>query len=342
MNFEVTNLRLFGFDLGRTVGLLRQGWAGLLRWPFFSFLTPKEPVRVTRSDRSSITVDARQLVAPVPLECPALFSAHAVPGELCLFHGARLPHLVDEDILEALSLQVNGLSPFPADDTVWGWRINRVADEGLFLSCAMASRKQLQVHLESRVSADERLAPEIWAEDDKGFIVLKGFGEQRRISRARKYRNRMVVLALGASVAIAAIPAAHLLQVRARVFDAQEQLLVLQSEAAPFIAARDRLLEDGERAGGVRDFIQSNVNPVWMLETLTELLPDDAHLNRFDLDGRRVRIAGQAKDGAALMEALRARSEFAELRALSPITRGRDGLDVFNLELLVRPPGGQP
>ena len=75
-----------------------------------------------------------------------------------------------------------------------------------------------------------------------------------------------------------------------------------------------------------------------LLHKLTLALPDSASLNRFDAEGRRVRITGSGADGAGLMDSLRGDPEVAELRALSPIVRGREGLDNFYLEFHWRTP----
>ena len=106
-----------------------------------------------------------------------------------------------------------------------------------------------------------------------------------------------------------------------------------RGEASLPLAGSPRLLRpsfaalvaaDAQRAA-VGAWLAGQADMPALLHRLTQLLPDTAYLNRFDAEGRRVRITGSAADGAGLMDLLRAEPQVEELRALSPIVREKNG-----------------
>ena len=338
MAFEAANPRLFGLHLGRLTGVLRQGWEGALRWPAFSWLSPQQPLRVLWPDGST-RVCAGASLETAGLSVRPAFQALVLPSDIVLSHRVVLPHLPNDEIEQALELQLQSLSPFPVDRLAWGWRIDEVSDSGLTITLAFASRAHVEAYLAQHRTEGGFSAVEVWADAD-GAVVLREYGEGSRETVNRAQR-RAILLALGlALVLVTILSASHFWQLRARVFNAQNTFAVLQAEASPYMEARSALMHATDKATQISAFLDGQPNLPWLLETLTELLPDSAWLSRLDVDGRRVRITGQADDAAGLMEALRERTEFSQLRALSPITRGRDGRDNFNLEFVVVVPRG--
>lgn len=311
----------------------------MLRWPVFAHLKPDHVFRLFFPDGDVLLQkDCAERVSVRPRSGSTMFDVFVLPDELALCFRVRLPHLSDADIDSALSLQVSDRSPFPPDDTSWGWWIDSVTEQGLDLLCAVCSTQHVISHLSLRSGWTGR--GEVWAAMGSAFVPIRGFGEKARLNAVSRYRRRAAALVVFVAIMIAAIPALHFAQIRASVFDAQAKLGQMQRQAAPFVSARDRLTTLSENASNMRALLELRMDPIALLNELTDLLPDDAYLVRLDIDGRKVRVAGQAKDAAALMESLRAHERFVELRAIGPIIKGRAGLDVFNLEFVVNEPMG--
>ncbi len=339
MAFEAANPRLFGLDLGRVARAFRQGWEGALRWPASAWLSPRQPVQVIWPDGSLRVCAGASLDAADRHSSRPVFRAQVLPDDIVLSHSVRLPQLSNSEIEQALQLQLEALSPFPPDRLAWGWRVDEVDDAGLTITLAFAARTHVDDFL-ARHAAGGQVAPaEVWA-DTGGAVVLKGFGEGRRESALHAQRRNILLLLGVTLLLVAALSASHFWQLRARVFDAEAQFATLQAEAGPYMEARSTLVHATEKARAIGAYLDAQPDLPWLLESLTGLLPDSAWISRLDVDGRRVRITGQADDAAALMEVLRARPEFSGLRALSPITRGRDGRDNFSLEFVVAAPQG--
>jgi general secretion pathway protein L len=337
--FEATNLRLFGLDLSDLAQILRRGWDGLRRWPLCAWLNPAEPVWAHWPDGTRRAVlGASNRPAPNPGAID--FHALVLPPDLVLTRSLRLPHLADAEIEAALQLELQAESPFPVEALDWGWRLDRVDDSGLAVTLAFAARD----HVEAEVRARRGTLPdhfEIWA-DAGGPVVLRGRGEQPRLRRVQARRRRILLLVLLNGVLLGILSAAPYWQLRARTIDAQRQLELLQNASRVPLEARAALVEADTRAAAIAEWRRGQADMPALLHKLTLLLPDNAYLNRFDAEGRRVRITGSAADGAGLMDSLRADPGIGELRALSPIVRGRDGLDNFYLEFQILPPPAAP
>ncbi|HRQ56934.1 MAG TPA: PilN domain-containing protein [Azoarcus taiwanensis] len=338
MAIDAASLRLFGLDLGQAFQFVRQGWDEALRWPTLSWLSPQDYVLASWPDGSS-RLCLGTTVLSEPATRSARFHARVLPADIVLFHDLSFPHLSDAELDAALWLELQEISPFPPEQLVWGWRIESVGEAGLKVRVAFAARSHVQQFLDAQDRVDERRSLEVWA-DVGGIVVMKGFGEGARHASMKRKRFTTLSMCALALVLALALAAAPFWQMRQRVFDAQNQFEQLQREAARYVAVRDSLVAANQQTVAIRSYLERHVSPAWLLRTLTELLPDSAHLSRFDLDARKVRISGQAADAAGLMEALRAHPDFAELRALSPITRDREGKDTFNLEFVVVRPGG--
>lgn len=333
MAFEATNLSLFGLDLTNFAQTLRRGWDGLLRWPLLAWLNPPEPVLAHWPDGSrGAVLGASARPAEV---AGSEFHALVLPADLVLSRELDLPHLANAEIEAAVQLELQAESPFPIDALDWGWRVDRVEEEGLAVTLAFAAREHVDAFIESsRPTLPERF--EVWA-DAAGPVPLRGRGEAARLARGRERRRRLVLqilLCLGLLGVLTAVP---YWQLRARTIDALREFAQLEQDSKGYLDARAALVAADAQVAAIAGWRNAQADMPVLLHKLTRLLPDDAALLRFDAEGRRVRITGNAADGAGLMDSLRADPEIAELRALSPIVRGREGLDNFYLEFQLRP-----
>lgn len=339
MAFEAANLRLFGLDLGTLANSLRQGWSGVLRWPLLAWLTPAELVEVHRPDggrRICVGATGR----PAPAGATAAFHALLLPQDLVLSRQLALPHLTDAEVEAALRLELQADSPFPEARLDWGWRIDAVAEPGLNITLAFAARD----HVDAYVAAHRGGLPdrfELWA-DAGGPVVLRGRGEAPRLARGRTRRHQVLLWLLLILVLLGGLVLAPYWQLRQRTIDAQRQLEQMDNASARYLAARAALVQADSRIAAVVAWRDGKADMLDVLHKLTALLPDNAYLSRLDIEDRKVRITGNAADAAGLMETLRADPGIAELRALNPIVRGRDGRDAFYLEFVLAPEAAVP
>lgn len=334
MALEAGNLSLFGFDLRRIGRIWRDGWDEAFQWPALAWLAPPETVRVLLPDEGELLrIGASARPAPVGARPAAV--AVVLPEDAVLVRELRLPPLAGDELHQAVEFEVLALSPFAADETVWGYSAESQASQTR-VRLALAARAHVTQTLEGARSRIGAGTPEVWA-DAAAPIVLHGFAESDRRRRERKAQN-LILLALGCIVVLLmALAATPVLQARQQVFDAQRRYAALERDVASVVAARNALALGGERIVEIGTYLAQRPDIPAVLERLTELLPDDAFLTRIEVQGEQVRIVGQAKDAAQLMRVLGAPdSPFRNVRAPSPISRaGGSDKENFVIEFLV-------
>lgn len=333
MALETRDLNLFGLDLARLARDWKAGWQELLALPALACLSPPQAVRLCRADgESRICRDLS--FEPWPSASDARFCALCLPDALVLSQRLTMPDLSRDEMRQAAALAVATASPFAPEDTVWGWSVARRPDGKQTLSLALASRSQIEAW---RQSAPQLAAlpanSEVWAEVEGRPVLIEGFGESARLKRVQRERQQvfaMLALILMLILALAVLP---FLQLRARVFEAQASFADLQARTAETVAARDALIRANDRIVQLRGALATRPDLPAVLEQLARLLPDDAYLTRFEIDGRHVRIIGQAANASSLMELIGAQPGFRDVRAPSPISRiPATGKEAFSLE----------
>lgn len=334
MAAERNNYDLFGFDL-RTIGKAwRDGWNELLAWPIMAWLSPQEPVRVLLPDGGEVLRLGASGV-PAPASASARAVAVVLPQDSVLVRERILPPLAGTELRAAVELELAAITPFSPDQTVWGWRAQR-QEKGVLVRLALASRSHVQAALGARLQALGATEAEVWASADEP-VVLNGFGEHRRLDRLRRTRRNILALVACAYALVVGLVATPVLQARAKVFDAQVQYGLLESQVAGVVAARAELTSSNERIRTIRAFLDEHQDLPLLLEALTAALPDDASLTRLEVQGRQVRIVGQADNASQLMNVLGAPgSHFREVRAPSPISRtGNSTKESFVIDMVV-------
>jgi general secretion pathway protein L len=339
VTLDRSSLRLFGVDLTAVPGYLRDGWAEALRWPVFRWLTPDEPVRVWHADGTESVrhgVSARPIAAPPSVR----FSAVELADDTVLRRSLLLPRLTEEEVRQAVELDVRAASPFPEDDVAWGYHVER--GDRLRVEIALTSRQLIERQLEALEPRLGGVVPEVWVSGERP-IVLPGYGETARLASARRMRWALFALLAVTTLLTAALAVTPTLQLRERTLEAVRKSDELSRAVAPQVQMRDEIARLGEQIALLRKASEQRQDIVALLDQVTRQLPDDAVLNRLELSGATIRITGQADNAAQLLQTLGANPAFREVRAPAGITRAPAGSkEGFTIEFRVGPEGKQP
>ncbi|GHC84240.1 hypothetical protein GCM10007320_28510 [Pseudorhodoferax aquiterrae] len=318
------DLRLFGLDLGALWAALRRPWEAAPGWPIVSWLAPDQPVRVVRADApDAFWQGARGRMAQPPAGAPSTVAV-ALPQAMVLQRTVVLPRAAATEAAHALALQVQGWNPFPAQDLVWGWRRRSTAGGGIAADVALASRKQVASHLESLATRLESAAavPEIWvAPDDGPPIVLPDYGEGRRAAAARRHWRlcrALLVLAVLLALLLALTPS---LQLWLREAQAARAHAELAAQARPVLARREALVQAQEAMAAAAKLLDQRIDPLRVLELLTQALPDGTAVQSLRLQGDVVTLSGTTGDAASLMQGLGRQAGLRNVRAPAAATR---------------------
>lgn len=338
MKIDASSLRLFGIDLSTAPGYLRDGWAEALRWRAFRWLTPDEPVRVHRSDGTDSVrqgVSSRTMAAPPRVR----FAAVELAEESLLRRTLALPRLTDDEVRQAVELDVRAASPFPDEDVVWGYEVQR--GEKLRVDIALTSRQLVEQQIEALRPRLGDLTPEVWVGGDRPFVI-PGYGEETRLAHERRMRRAMFALLTVTVLLLAALAVTPTMQLQERALEASRRSEELSRAVKPQAQMRDEIARLGEQIAVLTKASEQRQDVVALLDQITRQLPDDAVLNRLEITGATVRISGQADNAAQLLQTLGANPAFRDVRAPAGITRApAGGKEGFTIEFRVGPEGRQ-
>ncbi|MBF0743797.1 fimbrial assembly protein, partial [Shigella flexneri] len=98
------------------------------------------------------------------------------------------------------------------------------------------------------------------------------------------------------------------------------------------------LMQSADKLTQLSELVSNRIEPLKVLDRLTQLLPDDTYLQSFRLQGVKVTIAGLTNNSSALMQLLGNEAGFKEVRAPSAATRmGNTGKESFSIEFMLDP-----
>jgi len=245
-----------------------------------------------------------------------------------------MPSLAFNAQREAVELALAGASPFPPENTVWGWR-SAPTEAGSEVELVMAAREHVEDYLTRTVKERYQNEIEVWAwgADGNPPVILNGFGEGLRLARTRRRYWRIGGLVALAACLVLALVASPVLRRHWDVSVFNARFAEAGQQAREAMADRDALTQANVRLEAIAAYANAHPDPQALLGRLSTLLPDSVYLTRFELQGRSVTVAGLADNAAGIMEILSSQPEFDDIHAPSAITRdGESGRESFTIE----------
>ncbi len=323
-----SSFRLFGLDLAAVPGFLRDGWAEALHWPAFRWLTPDEPIRVIGADGSESIrpgLSARTISSAGRVR----FVAIELPEDSVLRRSLMLPRLANDEVRQAVQLDVRAASPFAEDELAWGYATER--NDRIRVDIALTSRRLIERQIEQHRERLEGATPEVWVGGSRPFVI-EGYGEAGRLASSRRLRLALFLLLGIAAVLLAAVLMTPSIQLREKALEATRKNDELARAVKPQVQMRDELVRLGEHGRLLAQATDERHDVVAVLDQVTRLLADDVVLNRFEVSGGTVRISGQADNAAQLLQTLGANPAFRDVRAPAGIARapagGKEGFTI--------------
>ena len=320
------------------------------REPWLDGLTPHLTVRVLLVDGSEASWrQGRPLEPATPSESASGDSksdltAIEYPEDRVLRRQLCLPDMTAAEAAQAAELDAVTSSPFRSDDLAWGHRCLPLASGKLQVDIVLASRKQIQQHID-RLGA--RLAgpkvPETWVEvwafaGGPEPVVIRGFGESRRFRRLARQRwlvSGLLFLTWCLSMGILITPTA---QLRLQAIEAVAAFDSLQQKTAALVTKRESLTKATDQLMAMDEILSERVRAVEIMGLLTRALPDDTSLLNLQIQGSKVKLAGQTSNSADLMQKLSAYQGLADVKAPSAATRSLGAnKESFSIEFELTP-----
>ena len=314
---------LFGFDLTRVWDYMRLGARQLL-FGFEAGIRQRFYPEITVISLSDVAINEFSLFGFRAGEAgDGGNCAVVISDDLVLFKTMELPVESELELDAVMYFEATTSSPFPEDDTVFGWRIVSRSEAVLSVALAISSRSAISelTLAHDYLRAIPSTGMEVWSSCEGMLIQFRGFGEN---DRDADYRQRLiqgvtwgVFLVLGVYLLLS-IPAVAM-QMRA----GQLQELAVETELTAGVATESRnrltLLETKISAAG--EYFEERLNYQESLDNLSKATPDSVYLTRLSLDEGRLTITGLADNAAEYQTLLASANIVSELSAPAAFTR---------------------
>jgi general secretion pathway protein L len=259
------------------------------------------------------------------------------PPSWLLEREVTLPLAAADELDRVLAYEMDRFTPFQSDEVYWSFDL-RSRDTG-------AGVVRVRLAVVPRIPLQGLIAP--LEREGAGpslleFSVAGGAVRSIRIecSPTRRQGRQRSAVRLGAAacaaLALAAV-AQPLLRQSVALSGVDSRIAALNPRVAKAEALRRRLVSASTGADTIAREELRVGNPLRILASLTELLPDDTYLTSFGLHDRTLTLEGQSAAAAKLIGALSGDPLIQEPAFTAPVTRTRDGADLFALRAKIGP-----
>lgn len=262
-------------------------------------------------------------------------------GALALSKRVTLPLAAEENLRQVLAFEMERQTPFKAEDVYYDFVV------------VERDRAAQQMHLDLRVGrktiVDEALsllgdwahAPLALRDAGPGFgpskpgqpIPLLFQPPGRRASSGRRWIPWLVAVNVLLLLTLLAVP---IWQQRDELNRLQSQLREARAEAAQTASLRERVEAMSARNAYLTRFSASKPTKVELLDDLTQRIPDNTYLTRFEVKGDRVSLQGTSQAASSLIAILEDSPWLKQVEYASPVVRqGNTGRERFHLRAVL-------
>ncbi len=294
-------------------------------------IEPGQPDTLDRKIRRKLKRIPKEAVVLRMLPASAVVSTIEVP------ESART--LIDA----ILRNQIERQAPWPIDKAMYGWRLMSVDRERgqLKVQLAVTNREDVaELTGQARaLGADPGVIDCGTSTKDTSAISFVSSLESR-ISRARYRVGRGLALALFATIIVAGYGAYLFFQDYQRLVSIDQAIAQVRranAKTSSINATGDELLK---RARLVIDRRKNEQAVVSVLDAVSSALPDDSWLDRLEVRQGAVYLAGRSGNASAIISALEAAPELADVAFDAPLVRAGTGLKTFSAKASIAPRTG--
>jgi general secretion pathway protein L len=255
-----------------------------------------------------------------------------------LFRPLELPARAADFIEGIVRAQIDRLTPWSASEAVFGCTVP-AADGGESISTTIAAttRKAVTGYVQA-VSAFHPSAVAICTDVlGAGGARVKVFEQSARGSLDAAKLSRVLQLALGAAAVVALLSAAASTYVASSLGAQEDELARQISERRAAIRAGS---DGGDRSPVAvleRRKYQTPASVI-VLETLSQVLPDNTYVTELHLAGNKLQISGITTDAPSLISLIEQSRHFTRATFYAPTTRSpSDPGERFHIEAQVEP-----
>ncbi len=175
-------------------------------------------------------------------------------------------------------------------------------------------------------------------------IGLKSFPEVsfQATPRKRPFRikvNAFQIVAVGtvaAMLVVTGVGLTRMMSLSSRVDEVNARLAQIEKRMKPLIEMRSKIDEIEARKKELTDFGNELPGLLDVLKELAVLTPQDTWIRNLSLSNSKFRLSAQGKSATACVASLRKSRLFSQVKLVSSVTKTKDGLERFSIEIIPR------
>jgi general secretion pathway protein L len=255
-----------------------------------------------------------------------------------LFRPLELPARAADFIEAIVRAQIDRLTPWSASEAVFGCTVPAASGSESITTTVVATTRKAVTGYVQAVSAFHPSAVAICTEvTEAGGARVKVFEQSARGSLDAAKLSRVLQLALGAVAVVAVLSVAASAYVASSLGAQEDELARQISERRAAIRAGT---DGGDRSPAAALERRKYQTPasVIVLETLSQVLPDNTYVTELHLAGNKLQIAGITTDAPSLISLIEQSRHFTRATFYAPTTRSpSDPGERFHIEAQVEP-----
>jgi len=313
------NWNLFGYDVRQVLKHWRSAWREFL-WGYDSPVIVRldEGLKVYgETGTAYFHAGQRQTQPDVAVECEAVL----LPESLVLSRNLEMPLAVESDLEMVMALEVTANSPFPENDTGYGWKLSGRDEKNLQVQLAIVSLSSTMSYLGQHYDCHDAQAREVWAEVDSAVIVLSGFGEKKRLQRYNKRLLRVGITIAYCALLLVVIASASAGMKYLELQQLRSLYVDVKAQASTALDMRTTIVTANETIAVMNELVAQRPNPHFEMVRLSQMLGDDVSLIQFSMAGTGLDIRGIADDAAVIVQQLTDEPAYASVTAPQAITK---------------------
>jgi general secretion pathway protein L len=263
------------------------------------------------------------------------------PGQV-LFRSLDFPRQAQDFLDGMIRTQIDRLTPWPADDALFGWSTPSVtAQERIELTLAATSKQEIQplVQLATGLGAESLAAFAAPPAGNDTQEKIKVFDQPLRGAAGRVLDTPRVLRAILLSAGVAAAASLMLAAYVGDSLDSEQQQLMRRISQRRAALRLDP--EGGSAVGLLARRKQTSPSSVVVLEALSKALPDGTYVTELRIDGDKVQVVGMTHDAPSLIRLIERSPQFARATFFAPTTRAQNEPgERFHIEARITPSFG--
>jgi general secretion pathway protein L len=258
-----------------------------------------------------------------------------------LFRPLELPTRAAEYLAGIVRAQIDRLTPWSADDAVFGWSSPSEIDaDRIKVTVAATARAKIAPYVQALGELGAKSIAVFTAAQgaDAGAAPIKVFEHQSTgLLDVHRIQRALAVVLISAAVLAAAAASANMI-LTGSLDSRRDELARKIAERRAAIRAGSTLGSDAGAERTLERRKHTSAAAVLVIEALSELLPDHTYVTELRIEADRLRVIGVTQDAPSLIRLIEQSPQFTRATFFAPTTRSpADPGERFHIEAHIEP-----